>query len=84
MGAENDYYSVFTEPLAHKEGEGHAIRLLREARIRAEAKAMKLLAARECPEDLKEWGRAHRIPEFAEFTWQAGFIAGMRAAEIKE
>ena len=54
------------------------------AQMAANAKAAKLLAARECPSDLIEWGRAHGIPTFAEVTWQNGFLAGMRAASMKD
>ena len=55
----------------------------RAARI-AEAKAARLLAERECPTDLVEWGRLHGIPTFAEFTWMAGFLAGMRVAALAD
>jgi len=41
-----------------------------------------LLAERECPNDLIEWGRAHGIANFAEATWMAGFAAGMRVAAL--
>ncbi len=61
-------------------GESDARELLREAERRANAKAAKLLAAHECPQDLIEWGRSHGFPTFAEVTWQAGFLAGMRVA----
>lgn len=49
-----------------------------EASRFAESLSAKLLAERECPDDLVEWGRRHGIPEFARVTWQAGFLAGMR------
>ena len=38
------------------------------------------LAAAKCPADIIEFGYRHRIPQFAESTWQAGFIAGLRAS----
>ena len=64
-------------------GKNDAAETLSAAQRRADAKAAALLAARECPPDLIEWGRLHRIPEFARATWQAGFLAGMRAAEME-
>jgi hypothetical protein len=70
-----------TDP-AIEAGEAEATRRLAWARRRAEAIGARLLAAKECPEDLKEWGRAHGIPSFAEMTWQAGFLAGMAAAQL--
>lgn len=66
------------------EGEAEADKSLALARHRAETKAATLLAARECPPDLIEWGRIHGIKTFAEVTWQAGFLAGMRAAMMDE
>lgn len=45
----------------------------------AEACAMRELADMRCPEDLKEFGRRHGIPVFAERTWCAGFAAGYAA-----
>ena len=54
------------------------------AQRRAEQKAATLLAASQCPPDLIEWGRMHNIPEFAAFTWMAGFAAGMRVANLKD
>ena len=71
------------ETWARSEGQQDGERVLREARHRAEARAMVLLAAYECPEDIVTWGHQHNIPEFAKFTWQAGFMAGMRAAEAE-
>jgi len=67
---------------AKERGEVEAEIALKKAQRQADALAARLLAARECPEDLKEWGRAHGIPTFAEYTWQAGFVAGMRAAML--
>lgn len=45
----------------------------------AEACAMRELADMSCPESVKEFGRRHGIPMFAEFTWMAGFAAGYAA-----
>lgn len=45
----------------------------------AEACALRELADMRCPEDLRDWGRRHGIPTFAEMTWQAGFAAGYAA-----
>ena len=64
------------------DGDHDALQALELAKCRAQAFAERLLAERECPNDLIEWGRAHGIPEFAKFTWQAGFMAGMRAAML--
>lgn len=55
---------------------------LRDARRLSEAYAAELLAARECPPNLIEWGRIHGIENFAKFTWQAGFLAGMQIARL--
>lgn len=66
------------------DGETAADRAIRIAEIAATAKAAKLLAAQNCPADLIEWGMRHNIPTFAETTWQAGFLAGMRAAMLDE
>jgi hypothetical protein len=76
----NSFGSIFA---AHG-GKQRADQQLAEATGRANAIAARLLAARECPPDLIEWGRIHGIPTFAEVTWQAGFLAGMRAASLKE
>jgi len=61
--------------------------VLARAQRREDAMAARLraclLAVRECPADLVAWGEAHGIPEFAKFTWQAGFLAGMRAAKLE-
>lgn len=65
---------------AQAEGESRAASKISAAKAAADAYAARILAERECPEDLKEWGRAHGIPVFAEVTWQAGFLAGMRVA----
>lgn len=67
---------------AKERGEVDAEIALKRARQQADAYAATILAAHECPEDLKEWGRAHGIPTFAEYTWMAGFQAGMRAAAL--
>lgn len=63
-------------------GEAEAAQLLTSAQHRANALAAKILAAHECPDDLIEWGRIHGIPTFAQVTWQAGFLAGMRASAM--
>lgn len=63
-----------------EQGRDAALRELAAAQRRADAMAAEMLAARECPADLVEWGRIHGIPTFAAITWQAGFRAGMRAA----
>jgi hypothetical protein len=70
-------------PLTPEEhGQADAERELRDAQRRAAARVAELMAARECPADLEAWGRRHGIPEFARFTWQAGFLAGMRYREL--
>ena len=33
-----------------------------------------------CPSDIVEFGMRHNIPNFAEQTWKAGFMEGLRAA----
>lgn len=53
---------------------------LRIARMAADAYALAYIAACECPDDLKQFGKNHGIPTFAEMSWQAGFIAGWRMA----
>lgn len=63
-------------------GQAEAAQILTSAQHHANALAAKILAARECPEDLIEWGRIHGIPTFAQVTWQAGFLAGMRASAM--
>jgi hypothetical protein len=39
-----------------------------------------LIAEDKCPSDIKEWGKNHGIPEFAKFTWQTGYLAGIKEA----
>lgn len=59
----------------------------RNAAIRqqaADAEATRYLAEMACPADVTEFGRRHAIPNFAEFTWQAGFMAGWRAAQTRK
>lgn len=56
--------------------------IMADAERRAAALAAEILAERECPPDLVEWGQAHGIPTFASVTWQAGFIAGIRAVVL--
>lgn len=63
--------------LAIAEGEAAAASRLGLARASARAEAAQILAARECPADLIEWGERHNIPTFARLTWMAGFLAGM-------
>lgn len=63
-------------------GKSEALKEIDRARRVAEAKAARLLAERECPPDLLEWGRIHGIANFAEVTWMAGFLAGMRVAAL--
>lgn len=75
---------VFKQIFGKQEGEIEAEKSLSMAERAANAKAAKLLAAKECPEHLIEWGRRHNIKNFAEVTWQAGFLAGMRAAALEE
>ena len=60
--------------------EHEATRAVSAGSQRAQAIALRILAERECPGDIKEWGRAHGIPTFAEVTWLNGFEAGMRVA----
>ena len=67
-----------------EQGASEALKEIGRARRIAEAKAARLLAERECPPDLTEWGRVHGIPNFAEMTWMAGFLAGMRVAAMDE
>ena len=50
----------------------------------ANAEAMRFLAEMMCPADLLDWGRRHGIPAFAEVTWNAGFMAGWRAAQTRK
>lgn len=66
------------------QGEMEARRDIENARLRSQAKAARILAERECPEDIKEWGRAHGIANFAEATWINGFLIGLRFAEIEK
>lgn len=75
---------IFGKMLAEQSGTSDALKTISEAKHRADARAARLLAERECPPNLREWGRIHGIPTFAEFTWQAGFLAGMRAAMLPE
>jgi hypothetical protein len=49
-----------------------------------DAEATRYLAEMTCPADVVEFGRRHAIPSFAEFTWQAGFMAGWRAAQTRK
>lgn len=62
-----------------RDAEDEASRQARARRELAKAVALRELADIRCPEDLKEWGRRHNIPTFAEMTWQAGFMAGYAA-----
>lgn len=61
--------------------------LMREETTRREredadilALSLQVLAGAECPDDVMEFGKRHRLPTFAEATWKAGYIAGFRAA----
>lgn len=74
---------LIQKAFAESEGRADADRTLTNAERRASARAARILAATQCPDDLKEWGRAHGIPTFAEYTWQAGFLAGLRCAELR-
>jgi hypothetical protein len=67
---------------AEAKGTSDAVAKISQAKKRADAFAARLLAERECPNDLIEWGRAHGIANFAEATWMAGFAAGMRVAAL--
>jgi len=67
---------VRTDPAAEREAELTRQRGI-EAR-RAEAEMAHELANLQCPEDIKEFGRRHGIPNFAEVVWNAGFFAGYR------
>jgi hypothetical protein len=77
-------HDAFKQLFGRQEGELEAEKSLSMAERAANAKAAKLLAAKECPEYLIQWGRLHNIPTFAEQTWQAGFLAGMRAAALEQ
>lgn len=46
--------------------------------------AERLLAESLCPDSLKEFGKRHNIPTFAEATWMAGFVQGMRIAMMAQ
>jgi hypothetical protein len=39
------------------------------------------VAEKHCPQDVKDFGKNHNISTFAEATWMAGFIAGLRFTE---
>lgn len=64
---------------AREKAEYEANRESTMRRRTAEACAMRELADMRCPQYLKEWGRRHGIPTFAEFAWMAGFAAGYAA-----
>ena len=72
--------SNFNKIFGEMEGEEDANKVLTCAERRANAKAATLLAAQVCPSDVKKFGARHNIEKFAEYTWMAGFNAGMRAA----
>lgn len=72
----------FLERIDQDKGTSEALQDISRAERVATAKAARLLAERECPPDLIEWGRIHKIPTFAKVTWQAGFLAGMRVAAL--
>lgn len=80
-----DHIKRALDPMAktpEQQGEDQARAELHAARRKSEARLAELFAAQQCPADLVEWGRVHGIPEFAAFTWQAGFLAGMRYREL--
>lgn len=60
--------------------ESEEVKERKRAQAAADAFAMAYLAEQGCPEDLKTWGLNNKIPAFAEMTWQAGYVAGFRAA----
>ena len=67
------------EPDHEKDAEAAAFQASRIRRLNAQAEALRAAADMACPEDVKEFGRRHRIERFAELTWQAGFEAGYAA-----
>ena len=77
MGSRN--YSEF---LARENGKDDADKEIAAAEGRAGVAAAIILAALHCPEAIRKFGQLHNIPLFAEMTWEAGFIAGMRAVEL--
>jgi hypothetical protein len=78
MGARQSPWAAMETP--ESAGERDAEAALRLATRRSDARAAEILAARECPADILQWGRQHGIEEFARITWQNGFQAGMRMA----
>ena len=74
--------SIDRNPELHaaESGAYDAEQKLKLAKIRADAEAMRILSEMDCPEDIKRYGADHNIPDFAEFTWQAGFAAGWKMA----
>lgn len=72
------YPSFASKEDAKRRGERDAEMLAELERREADAYAARYLAEAHCPVDLVEWGKNHNIPTFAEFTWQAGFLAGWR------
>ena len=73
-------FGLSEEELACEKGQSDVLKKISVERIRADAAATQYLAEMECPADLIEWGRSHGIPNFAEFTWSAGFVHGWRMA----
>lgn len=70
----------FSKHPPEREGEERAAaRLARERQIAA-AEARAYLAAMNCPEDVKEFGRLLGVPTFSEMTWEAGFTQGWNMA----
>jgi hypothetical protein len=61
-------------------GAAAAEQTIRAGRVKAGAEALRYLAELQCPPDVVEFGRNHKIPLFAEVTWQGGFVAGWRLA----
>lgn len=84
MGINGTYNAVWGGCYDEQQGKSDALGAIMAATNRANAKAARLLAERECPADLIEWGRSHGFPTFAEVTWQAGFLAGMRVAMLDQ
>lgn len=62
-----------------RDAEDAASRSSHIRRANAQAEALRQIADMSCPEDVKEFGKRHRIARFAELTWCAGFAAGYAA-----
>ena len=84
MGDRNFFDRAFPalfqkDEVAEREAELAAKRL-REQRL-AEQTIAHEQAWRECPEDVKDFGRRHGIPNFAEVVWLNGYMAGYKQAQ---